>query len=67
MTYVESENLIDSLIEKESAWQSTCKKPAQEINAYLIGYENGIRKLAAELRQRKIIEQPKPVKKIGYC
>jgi len=68
MEYSESESLIDSLIASESNWQTgICKKPKAEIDAYLIGYESGMRKLAAELRQRKVIDQPKPVKKVGYC
>lgn len=46
---------IEVLIKKERAWQVTCKKSPSEINAYLVGYEQGMQVLLTDLIKAGVI------------
>ena len=48
--------IIEDKMVQEKAWQKTCCKSAEEVEAYLIGYENGMQTLLAQLIKKEVID-----------
>ena len=47
---------IEVLLQKERAWQATCKKSPAEIEAYLVGYEQGMQALLRNMIDAGVID-----------
>jgi hypothetical protein len=66
MTYMETLALQEQIVREAVAWAKISVTEPQRLADYADGLLQGVSTLAARLRDRGILEQPRPVERM-YC